>query len=133
MSEPNVPPHDPSRGGKAEAGNGAHQSRPSDTELSRRLDELDASLGKVRSKSGEPAAKPGADTSAGSGAALAFRLGAEFVSGVLVGSLIGYGIDRFFAISPWGLIAFTLIGFAAGVMNMLRAAEGDSRRRSSGS
>lgn len=128
MSKPN----DPSHGDGPEATGGAGGSRPGDGDLSQRLEELSASLGKVRTRSAEPAAKPVGNTSAGSGAALAFRLGAEFVSGVLVGSLIGYGIDYFFAISPWGLIAFTLIGFAAGVLNMLRVAEGNARRDGKG-
>lgn len=99
-----------------------------DKALSARLDQLDASLSKVRAKP-EDAAPKGRDTSSSSGVALAFRLGAEFVSGVLVGSAIGYGIDRLFSITPWGLIAFTLVGFGAGVVNMMRAAgEGSSRK-----
>ena len=109
---------------------GAAGSRPSDTELSARLDRLNTSLGHVRAKAAVPAPK-GQDTSSKSGVALAFRLGAEFVSGVLVGSLIGYGIDRFFSITPWGLIVFTLVGFAAGVVNMLRAS-GEGRKSGPG-
>ncbi len=126
MSEPN----DPSRRDGAKATGETQDSRPGDADLARRLDALGTSLGQVRTRSGESAAKPRNDTSSASGAALAFRLGAEFVSGVLVGSLIGYGLDYYFAISPWGLIAFTLIGFAAGVMNMLRAAESNAKRHS---
>jgi len=120
-------PNDRTSEGDVSAESGAPASRPSDGELSRRLQDLDSSLGKVRSRSQAPQGKGGPDTSSGSGVALAFRLGAEFVSGVLVGSLIGYGIDYFLAISPWGLIVFTLVGFGAGVLNMLRAAEGRSR------
>ena len=119
-------PDDASRGGNQGPG-GAEGSRPSDTELSARLEQLNASLGQVRSKTEAPAPK-GRDTSPSSGAALAFRLGAEFVSGVLVGSLIGYGLDRLFSIAPWGMIVFTLFGFAAGVTNMLRAS-GEGRNR----
>ncbi|MFG1181081.1 AtpZ/AtpI family protein [Xanthobacter versatilis] len=119
-------PDDASHGGTKGPG-GADGSRPSDTELSARLEQLNTSLGQVRSKTEVPAPK-GRDTSSSSGAALAFRLGAEFVSGVLVGSLIGYGIDRFFSIAPWGMIVFTLFGFAAGVTNMLRAS-GEGRNR----
>ncbi|MBB6306508.1 AtpZ/AtpI family protein [Xanthobacter tagetidis] len=126
-------PSDASRGrsandrpveGNVSAAGGAPASRPSDGELSQRLQDLDSSLGKVRARTQEPKGKSGPNTSSASGVALAFRLGAEFVSGVLVGSLIGYGIDYFLAISPWGLIVFTLVGFGAGVLNMLRAAEG---------
>jgi ATP synthase protein I len=56
------------------------------------------------------------------GLALALRLSADFVAGVLVGAAIGWGIDRLFGISPWGLIVFLLLGFAAGVLNVLRTA-----------
>lgn len=119
-------PEDTSTGGSRGPG-GAEGSRPSDTELSERLARLDTSLGQVRSK-GEAAAPKGPDTSSKSGVALAFRLGAEFVSGVLVGSLIGYGIDRLFSVTPFGLIVFTLLGFAAGVLNMLRAS-GEGRKK----
>ncbi|MFG1283603.1 AtpZ/AtpI family protein [Xanthobacter autotrophicus] len=119
-------PDDASDGRKQGPG-GAEGSRPSDTELSARLEKLNSSLGQVRSKT-ETAAPKGRDTSASSGAALAFRLGAEFVSGVLVGALIGYGLDRLFSIAPWGMIVFTLFGFAAGVTNMLRAS-GEGRNR----
>lgn len=118
-------PEDTSPGGSRGSG-GAGSSRPSDTELSARLERLDTSLGHIRSKT-EASAPKGQDTSSKSGVALAFRLGAEFVSGVLVGSLIGYGLDYFLSISPWGLIVFTLLGFAAGVMNMLRAS-GETRK-----
>ena len=122
-------PDDTSSRGKS-GPDGAAGSRPSDTELSARLERLNTSLGRVRAKAEVPAPK-GQDTSSKSGVALAFRLGAEFVSGVLVGSLIGYGIDRFFSITPWGLIVFTLVGFAAGVVNMLRAS-GEGRKSGPG-
>jgi ATP synthase protein I len=56
------------------------------------------------------------------GMAAAFRLSTEFVSGILVGGVIGYLIDWWLGISPWGLIVFILLGFAAGVLNVLRSA-----------
>jgi ATP synthase protein I len=39
-----------------------------------------------------------------------------------VGAAIGWGLDKLFGISPWGLIVFLLLGFAAGVLNVMRAA-----------
>jgi ATP synthase protein I len=51
-----------------------------------------------------------------------FRLSTELVAGVLVGAMIGWVLDRSLGISPWGLIVFLLLGFAAGVLNVMRAA-----------
>jgi ATP synthase protein I len=50
-----------------------------------------------------------------------FRLSTELIAGVLVGAVIGFGLDRLLGISPWGLIVFVLLGFVAGVLNVMRA------------
>ena|SRR5262245_29588729 len=65
------------------------------------------------------AARSTADTSA---IARGFRLSTELVAGVLVGALIGWALDRWLGISPWGMIVFVLLGFVAGVLNVMRAA-----------
>jgi len=52
----------------------------------------------------------------------AFRLGSEFVAAVLVGGGLGYLIDRILGTLPFGLIILLLAGFAAGILNMARAA-----------
>ncbi|HMF21734.1 MAG TPA: AtpZ/AtpI family protein [Pseudolabrys sp.] len=57
-----------------------------------------------------------------SGFARGFRLSTELVAGVIVGAMIGWFLDRWLRISPWGLIVFLLLGFAAGVLNVMRAA-----------
>jgi len=66
-------------------------------------------------------AVPGSRTDA-SALARGFRLSTELVVGVLVGAFIGWVLDRWLGISPWGLIIFLLLGFAAGVLNVMRAA-----------
>jgi len=50
------------------------------------------------------------------------RLSSELVAGVLVGGGIGWLLDKWLGISPWGLIVFLLLGFTAGVLNVMRAA-----------
>ena len=54
--------------------------------------------------------------------ALGFRLSSELIAGVAVGGLIGWGLDRWLSTSPFGLIAFVLLGFVAGVVNVIRSA-----------
>ena len=90
--------------------------------LSARLQRLDERLGhhhSDRPSENDPGPGANADPSA---LALGLRLSAEFVAGVLVGAALGWLMDRWLGTSPWGMIVFLLLGFAAGVLNMMRAA-----------
>jgi ATP synthase protein I len=102
--------------------NGDHgKSRTDEAALSARLQRLGERLGQHtgRPVDHEPGASPAADPSA---MARGFRLSTELVAGVLVGAALGWLLDRWLGISPWGLIVFLLLGFAAGVLNVMRAA-----------
>ncbi len=57
-----------------------------------------------------------------SGFAAALRLSTDFVAAILVGTAIGYGIDQLAGTAPWGMIIFLMLGFCAGVLNVLRTA-----------
>ena len=57
-----------------------------------------------------------------SGFARGFRLSSELVAGVLVGSGIGWLIDKGLGTLPWGMFVFAMLGFAAGVWNVMRQA-----------
>jgi ATP synthase protein I len=54
--------------------------------------------------------------------AKAFQLSTEFVAAIFVGALLGYLLDRFLGTTPWGMIIFLLLGFVAGVLNVMRSA-----------
>jgi ATP synthase protein I len=56
------------------------------------------------------------------GMGYALRLSSEFIAGVVVGAAIGWIVDRMAGTSPWGLVVFLLLGFGAGVLNVLRSA-----------
>ena len=56
-----------------------------------------------------------------SGLARGLRLGSEFAAAILVGTGIGYLADSALGTSPWGLLIMLLVGFAAGVLNVIRA------------
>jgi ATP synthase protein I len=88
--------------------------------LSARLQSLGDRLGaKGTGRTVETGPAPSADRS---GIARGLRLSTELVAGVIVGAMIGWLLDRWLGISPWGLIAFVLLGFVAGILNVMRAA-----------
>lgn len=57
-----------------------------------------------------------------SGHAKATRLGTEFMAAVIVGGFIGYFADSAMGTSPWFMLVMVMAGFAAGVLNVMRAA-----------
>ena len=80
-------------------------------------------LGQVRGRAGPPSEDPGGDrATTASGYAKGFRLSSELRGGVLVGAGLGWLVDRLLGISPWGFIVFLLLGFVAGVLNVMRSA-----------
>ncbi|MGA7486452.1 MAG: AtpZ/AtpI family protein [Xanthobacteraceae bacterium] len=104
-------------------GRGDREQPPADeAALSARLKRLGERLGRVhpdRPSETSPGRNPTADPSA---IARGFRLSTELVAGVLLGAAIGWLIDRWLGSTPWGMILFLLLGFAAGVLNVMRAA-----------
>lgn len=60
-------------------------------------------------------------------ASLAMRYGGEFGAAIIVGALLGYGVDTFAHTSPWGLVTGLTLGFVAGVVNVVRVAQSYSR------
>jgi ATP synthase protein I len=97
------------------------KQQASEAALSTRLQRLNEGL--ARNLAGRPSDSPGADrATTASGYAKGFRLSSELVAGVVVGAGLGWLIDRWLGISPWGLIIFLLLGFAAGVLNVMRSA-----------
>lgn len=98
---------------------GAAGDGPDDGELARRLERLSQKLDVEKREQAEKDA-PAVNTG---NAALVFRFASEFVAGVLVGGLIGWGIDWALGTTPIGLIVFLLLGFGAALTNMVRVAK----------
>jgi ATP synthase protein I len=88
-----------------------------------RISELGDRLGKVRS---QRVAETSADADAklrGRGMAYGMRMAAELVAAVIVGGAIGWSLDWVLGSRPWLFLLFFLLGFAAGVLNVIRAYE----------
>lgn len=55
------------------------------------------------------------------GTAYAMKLSSEFIAAIFVGFIIGWSLDKVAGISPWGIIIFVILGFCAGILNILRS------------
>ncbi len=112
MADKNAP-HQPGEDG-AQSGTGhAHDAR---------FDALSGKLDALRAEHAKSEDKPAASAGDAAGLGQAMRLSSEFAAGIIAGAGVGWVIDRFAGTSPWGLIVCFLLGFAAGIMNVLRAA-----------
>lgn len=112
MPEPEPPSRDAD---KAEAG------RSGDAETLRaRLEALKSELGGAEAR-GEAEAR-GQSSSGSNASALGagMRAASELVAGILVGTGLGFLLDRFFGTKPWLLIIFMMLGMAAGFRNIYR-------------
>lgn len=90
--------------------------------LEKRRAQLGAKLKAKRIDAGEDEANEARAEVSRKGYAEAMKLSSEFISAIVVGALLGYLLDRFVGTAPWGLIVLLLLGFCAGVLNVLRAA-----------
>ncbi len=88
-----------------------------DKDLEERMSRLEADLASKRKSERVVTSQAGQ-----SGYREAVKISSEFVSAIVVGAILGYLVDKFAGTSPWGLAIFLLLGFVAGVLNVLRTA-----------
>lgn len=81
----------------------------------------------ARIKAAQDARKPKHDTaekqaeSAVNAGGMALRHGTEMAACVLVGVVLGLGIDNFLGTAPWGFLIMLGLGLAAGILGVIRA------------
>ena len=56
-----------------------------------------------------------------------FRFALEIVITTVVGSAIGWQLDRWLGSKPWLLLLFMLLGLAAGFVNLFRAVSAEQK------
>ena len=54
------------------------------------------------------------------GLSLASRIGVELAAGTLVGTLMGYGLDRWLSTGPWLMLGGLALGTFVGFRNLYR-------------
>jgi ATP synthase protein I len=111
--------------GTNDSGSGNRESSD-EAALSARLGSLDRRLSEIGDSrkigTGQSGNEQDAAQAKASAMAVGLRLSSELVAGVLAGAALGWGFDRLLSTSPWGLIVLLLLGFTAGVVNVMRAA-----------
>jgi ATP synthase protein I len=85
-------------------------------DLGRRLEAARSSAAKPRQADAPPPM--------GNALAFAWRIGLELVVAILVGTGIGWALDRWVGTRPWGMIVMFFLGTAAGMLNVWRAVTG---------
>jgi ATP synthase protein I len=112
--------------GAGEGGDGSRDKSSDEAALSARLGNLDQRLSGIRDnrkiETDQSENEQDSAQAKASAMAVGLRLSSELVAGVLAGAALGWGFDRLLSTSPWGLIVFLLLGFIAGVMNVMRTA-----------
>ncbi|MGH9810599.1 MAG: AtpZ/AtpI family protein [Terriglobia bacterium] len=97
---------------------------PEDREaIRKRSAELGQKLDAIKSRRVVASAKGQAGESRQSDFGAAFKFAAELVVGVVVGGGIGWALDKQFGTAPWFMIVLVILGFAAGLLNVVRAAQ----------
>lgn len=97
------------------------ETNPKLGDISDRLNDISSRLAAEKSQKAKEE-KPNMQYQSATGYSKGYRLISEFVAGILVGGLLGYGIDYAAGTLPLFLIVFLLAGFGAGILNMSRAA-----------
>lgn len=112
--------------GTGDSGSGNRDKSPDEAALSARLGSLDQRLSVIRDnrkvETDQSRNEQDSAQAKASAMAIGLRLSSELVAGVIAGAALGWGFDRLLSTSPWGLIVFLLLGFIAGVMNVMRTA-----------
>ena len=84
-----------------------------------RLQDIDRRIERMRDEKAERQAPERHALPAGAGAILG-RVATELVAGVMVGTFIGWALDRWLETSPLFLVMLFFLGAAAGMLNVWR-------------
>ncbi len=88
------------------------------------FEDLDARLKKARNAA-HPTGPEGTERGAAAAGPMtaALRISMEMVAALVVGGAIGWFLDGFLGTGPWLLLVFLVLGFAAGMLNAVRASQ----------
>lgn len=89
--------------------------------LDQRLQSLRSRLDERRGNAKQDTGRARSPGESNSGFARGLKMSSEFIAAILVGAGMGYVLDSFAGTAPWAMIVFLMLGFVAGVVNVLRS------------
>jgi ATP synthase protein I len=81
-----------------------------------RLESLDERLDRLQRRDAEKAAKAESDASSSAGRLVVSQL----VGGPMGGAIVGWLLDRWFGTAPWLMLGLMFVGFAGGLISVVR-------------
>ncbi len=63
------------------------------------------------------------NSQANSSIGAAFKMSTELVAHVVVGTIIGFILDKTFGTKPWLILIFFFVGVVAGILNVIKSAK----------
>ena len=97
------------------------------------LPELKRRLGKVRDRRAGAIRKASSRSKAGaSDIGVGIKVAVDLVAGVGFGGGIGWSLDWWLGTKPWLLVVFLMLGFVAGLLNVIRTANQASKPKTNG-
>ena len=87
----------------------------------RKLSDLGTRIDKAAAPKADTVEKE-ADAARGQAMGMGFSIAAQLVAGVGAGGAIGYFLDRWLGTAPWLMVVVLALGFAVGMMNVVRTA-----------
>ncbi len=96
--------------------------RPSTGGTTPLTSDLEARIARAQSERRAETADRSSSANTMTGWGKGLRLGSEFVAAILVGLGIGWLLDSWLNTTPWFMLVMLMFGFAAGVLNVVRAA-----------
>lgn len=109
---------DPDGGANPEKG---HLSPDDIAEFKRRASQLGTRIESVQSEKQAEIEDQQDRANRSRGMAYGLRMSSELVAAILVGGFMGYMLDTWLGTRPWLFLVFMMLGFSAGILNILRA------------
>jgi ATP synthase protein I len=93
------------------------------------IQKLDEKISRFKQSDAKHALKEEQNDNIYSKTATAWQVSIEFLSAVLIGASVGYCLDLFFGTAPWMLVVLTIMGGAAGMLNLYRAFKAEDHQK----